>query len=447
MIDQIWTLYENLNEIVYVADADTYELVYMNRKGREMYGIGSLEGLRGKKCYRVLQGSAEPCAFCNNKRLKVGQFEEWKFHNPLLCQTHMLKDTLLEEGGRRYRLELTFDVSVLEQQQETIREYMDNETLINEALRLSLTVSSPVESINVLLEYFGKSLKSDRAYIFEENDDHTLANTFEWCADGVRAEKENLQSVPPEALEQWYRKFRRDEPVIIPDLEAEKEHDPLAYECLAPQDIHSLVVTPLIRNRQIIGFYGVDNPPKGTLANISMLLRIMGHFLTALLRRRDLVQQLSELSLYDQLTGCGNRHAMSVFVEELRPEASIGVVYGDIVGLKRTNDNEGHQAGDALLVRAGACLRSVFPEYATFRIGGDEFLALCPEISEEEMVRRAELLRVEGEAHNVVISLGCVWRPDSTESIDKLLKLADAEMYQDKKRYYSNSRDRRRSDR
>ncbi len=43
--------------------------------------------------------------------------------------------------------------------------------------------------IEVLLEYLGTHLQSERVYIFEENSERTLDNTFEWCGDGI---------VPPE---------------------------------------------------------------------------------------------------------------------------------------------------------------------------------------------------------------------------------------------------------
>ena len=49
-MERIWNFFENMNEYVYVADADTHELVYMNKKMRDTYGIHSKEELAGKKC-------------------------------------------------------------------------------------------------------------------------------------------------------------------------------------------------------------------------------------------------------------------------------------------------------------------------------------------------------------------------------------------------------------
>ena len=50
-MEKIWEFYENLNEIVYTADMDSYELIYMNSKAREVYGYSSDSEFKGKKCY------------------------------------------------------------------------------------------------------------------------------------------------------------------------------------------------------------------------------------------------------------------------------------------------------------------------------------------------------------------------------------------------------------
>ena len=78
-MERIWNFFENMNEYVYVADADTHELVYMNKKMRDTYGIHSKEELAGKKCYELLQNSSLPCTICNNDELQEGQFKEWRY--------------------------------------------------------------------------------------------------------------------------------------------------------------------------------------------------------------------------------------------------------------------------------------------------------------------------------------------------------------------------------
>lgn len=430
---KIWDFYEHLNEIVYAVDMESYETVYMNKRAREVYGIKSLKELEGRKCYEILGGCSSPCAICNNQELKPGYFSEWKHYNPLIGKTLAIKDTVVEEDGRRYRLELAIDMGVSNIHSE---EYANNEAMINEGLRLSLAAPLPEKSIEILLEYLGRSLYSDRVYIFEEEEKGVFSNTYEWCAKGVMPQKENLQKLPFEVVEIWYQKFRNQENVIIKNLESIKENDPVMYEVLKPQEIQTLVVSPLMDDKKIIGFYGVDNPPKEFMGHISTMLQIMGHFIGSLLKRRNLVRHLENLSFHDQLTELGNRRAMHAYIEGMDPEQSIGILYCDVMGLKKANDAEGHQAGDNLLIRASGCLKKEFGDYRLFRIGGDEFLALCTGIEEKELLGRVGALREQMKKDKAVMALGCIWRPDSKENIDKLLAKADDRMYEEKRAYY-----------
>jgi diguanylate cyclase (GGDEF)-like protein len=445
IMEKIWEFYENMNELVYVSDMDTHEIIYMNRKARELYHIDTVEDFQGRPCYEILQGASQPCSFCTNNDLTPGHFVEWTHYNPSVSRPYSLKDTMVMDGDRRCRIELAIDMTVQEHQREIILEYVNNEAMLNEALRVSLTSSAPEESIYLLLDYLGKSLQCDRVYIFEEAPREFLNNTYEWCAPGIIPQKDNLQHIPRVHAAIWLERFQKDHGVIIKDLNDIKYADPIMYDYLLPQDIHSLVTSPLQDGDRIIGFFGVDNPPARMLENISTLFQIMGHFIFSLLRRRDLVKRLESLSYFDQLTGCRNRHALEEYRTTLQPDQSLGVLYGDVTGLKHINDTVSHQAGDALLIRTSQCLQRVFPHDPVFRVGGDEFLVLCSGITQEGLEESVEALRAETAANDVVLAFGYLWQPDSTGDMDQLFHQVDQQMYHNKRAYYANlERDRRR---
>lgn len=170
------------------------------------------------------------------------------------------------------------------------------EAIINEGLRAALLEETPDQSLGVLLEYLGKALNGERTYIFEQNEAGFDDNTYEWVADGVEPEKENLQNVPPEVCEDWYRNFRVGKHIIIKDLENIRETDPLLYGKLERQGIHSLVVVPLYDGKRILGFYGVDNPPAKSLEYASNMLQTAAHFIVSSLKRRNLFRELQNRS-------------------------------------------------------------------------------------------------------------------------------------------------------
>ena len=442
-MEKIWEFFENMNELVYVSDLDSYELVYMNKKALGTYGFHSQEELAGKKCYEVLQNSSAPCAACNKNKLRSGYFREWEYYSPIFDKHFMLKATVVEEQGKRYRVEMGVDISN-KRQQRILWKHQNLESIINEGIRVALLEKTPSGSIEVLLEYLGKALDGERTYIFEKNDMGGDDNTYEWVASGVTPEKDNLQNVPPEVCESWYRNFSVGKHIIIGDVEDIRESDPLQYETLKSQNIHSLVVIPLYDDGRTIGFYGVDNPPVTSLEYASNMLQIAAHFILSSLKRRNLVRELEKMSYSDQLTKIGNRRAMDEYIEHIQQER-IGIVFCDMTGLKVTNDREGHRAGDRLLIRAGNCLKQVFGEYNLFRIGGDEFLVICTQIDENVLWEKVELLKKKFKEEAVEMAVGVAWEKESVENIDKLISDAEKKMYMDKAEYYwKNKIDRRR---
>ena len=342
----------------------------------------------------------------------------------------------VEDNGRRYRIEIALNISSQEHQKNVVRRYEKLEKIVNEGLRLALGTSSADKSLDIILEYIGKALDGERTYIFEHNENGYDDNTYEWVANGIKPEKDNLQNLPPELCANWYRNFQEDKNIVIENLENIREEDSEQYKNLKRQDIHSLVVVPLYWEKKIIGFYGVDNPPAESLDHVSDMLHIMGSFIVSSIRRRNLLRQLERMSYRDQLTQFGNRYAVDWFVEHEWNGEQIGVVYCDITGLKKVNDEQGHEAGDRLIIRACECLAGVFKGYGLYRIGGDEFLVLCLGIEEKDLREHVEKLRMDMKEHQVTMAVGMIWKERGPKDIDLLLNESERLMYEDKDRYY-----------
>jgi len=433
---RIWEFFENLNEFVYVSDMDSYELVYMNKKLLKTYGFHSMEEVSGKKCYEVFHNCSKPCAMCTNHELSPGTFKEWVYYHPTLGMHLMLKDSMIVEDKRRLRIEFALDAETPEWRNNVLHSYKNMEQLVNEGLRIALQAATPDKTINVILEYLGKSLNAERTYIFERNGTGGDDNSYEWVANGVTPEKDNLQNLPPEICEKWYQRFYDNKKILIENVEDIREEDPLQYETLKRQNIRSLVVVPLYNDKDIFGFYGVDNPPAGFLNYASDMLQIMGYFISSSIKRRNLVEMLQYMSYSDQLTKFGNRYAMNERIESISDGESVGVMFCDVTGLKRINDTEGHKAGDRLILRACESLRRVFKAHEIFRIGGDEFLVLCPGIEEEELKEKEETLKKDLQENSVTMAVGAVWQKEGRKNIDWLLSESEKLMYMDKSAYY-----------
>jgi len=179
---------------------------------------------------------------------------------------------------------------------EELQSVQDLEAILNEGLHMALLEEVPDRALEVLLEYLGNALDGGRTYIFERNALGNDDNTYEWVAPGVTPEKDSLQNVPAEVCAVWYERFRAGRHIVIKQLEEIRETDPLLYAYLEPQGIHSLVVMPLYEAGQVIGFYGVDNPPARSLDYASNMLQTAAYFIVSALRRRNLIRELENRS-------------------------------------------------------------------------------------------------------------------------------------------------------
>lgn len=431
-------LFENARELAYITDMDSYEILYMNRRAMELYGISSAAELKGKKCYDVLYGNSFPCAMCS-ENMSEKELTERTYFNPVLNKYFLLMNTMKKEDGRRCRFEFAVDIGENADTRYALDRYEDLEKRVNEGIKHAACEPNPDKSINIILEFLGNILNGERTYIFEKNSAGGDNNTYEWTAAGVTPEKDNLQNLPPQACENWYRYFRENKNVMIDNIEKIKSENSLQYDILKNQNIHSIVVVPLYDDYRVIGFYGVDNPPKQELDNTLNMLQIVGYFIGSMIKRRDMMNQLREMSMLDQLTKLGNRHAMDEYIINLSSNKSLGIVYCDITGLKRMNDTMGHKMGDELICRASQCLKDAFGEYGLFRIGGDELLAICVDIDEKKMKERSEFLRKKAAENSVVLAIGTVWEENFQNNLQKAMHEAEKLMYQEKSEYYRTS--------
>jgi diguanylate cyclase (GGDEF)-like protein len=435
-LEVLKNFFENYPSIVYITDMETHEIVYINQVGQRAFRLSGPEDYLGHKCYSILHEFDHSCFFCNDASLHAGRFNSWAFTNQKLDLYCTLEDTMFEEDGHRYRVEIARNSEEEHKQGTTLQEMRDVERIINEALGIALNEEDPEKSIDSLMMYLGRELHSDRVYIFEQKEDGTFDNTYEWCAEGVTPEIDNLKNLPEDLGMIWYKEFDAHRNIIIRNLEDYRNISQGIYEILKPQNIHTLAVGPLILNNRKIGFYGVDNPPSEVLSIIDTMFEVTGHFITALLRHRDNVRRLQIMSYKDQLTGLNNRNALSEYLKTANPDGSVAYFFCDLNGLKTANDTLGHDAGDMMIRSAAKVMTDFFQPNPVYRMGGDEFLAIVYGLSQAEArEKKRELIKIFEKA-KLSSSIGISWKPDGSASFDEMFREADTQMYREKRHFH-----------
>ncbi|MFZ5515029.1 MAG: PAS domain S-box protein [Candidatus Zhuqueibacterota bacterium] len=108
--EQLLSLFDSIDEMIYVSDPMTYEMVYVNKKLQRMLNSDGA----GETCYRLLQRKEAPCEFCTNHFILSNDHQpyQWEYHNPWLNKDFMLTDRLIRwPDGRDVRFELAIDIT------------------------------------------------------------------------------------------------------------------------------------------------------------------------------------------------------------------------------------------------------------------------------------------------------------------------------------------------
>lgn len=147
---------------------------------------------------------------------------------------------------------------------------------------------------------------------------------------------------------------------------------------------------------------------------------------------------LEKLSFEDSLTGLFNRNKFNLDMQdfEKRRLSRLGVAAIDLNGLKPVNDHLGHSAGDDLICRTANHIAGVFAGKC-YRIGGDEFVVIDPDMEEEAFRKAVAAAKKSMEQDDISVSFGVSWRADHC-SVEEQFDEADRQMYQEKAAFYSS---------
>ncbi len=119
---QLLSIFEGIDEPIYVVDPSTYEILYVNRTMKEEFGSDII----GKKCYETFQKLDKPCDFCTNDKIfgkNFGKTYVWKFQNKKTGKWYRCIDRgITWHDGRKVRLEIAIDITdMVEAEEETKR--------------------------------------------------------------------------------------------------------------------------------------------------------------------------------------------------------------------------------------------------------------------------------------------------------------------------------------
>lgn len=323
-------------------------------------------------------------------------------------------------------------ISVLNDTSSVVTEYL------GKWLWDSLNYEEANFSLDNMMKILGELCSCDRTYVFEINYmENTFSNTYEWCSERVTPQKDILQNESLNLVDYWIEMFKQKKPVIIHDVEDIKSEYPHMYATLKPQDIRSLISVPIYLENRLVGFLGIDNPDFSKFDDIMPLLYKIGSLFSYAIKSRTLEERVQYYKYHDQLTLSLNKIALERDFNNVSSWTQLGLVSCDLSELKSTNEELGYDEGDNMICHCSSLLAEIFISYKIYRISGDRFVVLCPNIDNTYFEELVSILESEIALKRSRIVYGSAWTDKLPIIPFELLASAEHMLYKNKAIYFS----------
>lgn len=170
-----------------------------------------------------------------------------------------------------------------------------------------------------------------------------------------------------------------------------------------------------------------------------------------IMEEKKMFEHYQHLAMHDALTGLANRLLLEdrfemAEIRATRHQQKMALLICDINGFKEYNDKYGHDFGDKVLQSVARRLEGLVRRNdIVSRYGGDEFVLILEDIAYSETVAQI-LIAIKAafpitvmhgdEACQISMSIGSACYPEDGRTFHQLIRVADKNMYQEKKRFY-----------
>jgi diguanylate cyclase (GGDEF)-like protein len=207
-----------------------------------------------------------------------------------------------------------------------------------------------------------------------------------------------------------------------------------------------IAAIPLISNHKVMGLlFLASRVTRQMDFDFAALLSLVGNHVSHIIDKIKLFQETKRLSITDGLTGLYNSRYFYRYLDieisrTKRYGSSFSLMLFDIDNFKRLNDTYGHQSGDEVLQELARIFKSVSRETdIVVRYGGEEFVIILPNTSEEEAITLANrilqsvqetTMKINAtDSVSVTVSGGVASFPQNASTAKGLLNAADSAMY------------------
>lgn len=427
--------FDHTNRLIYIADPETYDLLYAN-PAQLLHSQQPPDcQYAGQKCYRLIAGLSAPCSTCPKDKLRRDRFHFRQLHSMRTSKDYLIWNTLISWENRSCIFSDSLDVEHMLAIYANGRLTTRDDISINDITSLAIQEEDPNVGILRMMEKLGRTLKATHIVLMEEESDgFHLSCTYEWHTDDATPLRERLQHITILENKAFYSAFHNSPILLVDNATAYQKRHP-KIQAIHQTEWQRYAIGQLTIEHRSLGYIAIINPAKDHFTAITKPLHTILRVTSIMMRNRDNIKKLHTISTIDQLTGVGNRRALTDFVaNRLHPGSMYAIFFIDVNGLKKMNDTFGHARGDLLIQTIAYVLADIAPKDHVFRLGGDEFLALMPCRSDEEAIIIIDRIEQSMHIHHCSAAIGYVLCLAPFSNLDAIIHEADEKMYRDKKK-------------
>ena len=427
--------FDHTNRLIYIADPETYDLLYAN-PAQLLHSQQPPDcQYAGQKCYRLIAGLSAPCSTCPKDKLRRDRFHFRQFHSMRTSKDYLIWNTLISWENRSCIFSDSLDVEHMLAIYANGRLTTRDDISINDITSLAIQEEDPNVGILRMMEKLGRTLKATHVVLMEEESDgFHLSCTYEWHPDDATPLRQRLQHITILENKAFYNAFHSSPVLLVDNAAAYQKRHP-EIQAIHQTEWQRYAIGQLTIEHRSLGYIAIINPAKDRFTAIAKPLHTVLRVTSIMMRNRDNIKKLHAISTIDQLTGVGNRRALTDFIaNRLHPGSMYAIFFIDVNGLKKMNDTFGHARGDLLIQTIAYVLSNIAGKDHIFRLGGDEFLALMPCRSDEEAIIIIGRIEQSMRIHHCSAAIGYVLCLAPFSDLDAIIHEADEKMYRDKKK-------------
>ena len=260
-------LLNTMEDVVYIADAKTLQVVSVSPSAEKVYGIPLQHFYDDPLVFQKMvhpddKSLIQKAIFELDKTVKIDC--QYRVISPDGSVKWLLDKVWLSEGlpGRGKLIQgIVVDITKIKNLESEIQYHAELLQVLLDLANgfINIPVKYVDQAINFAIEKVGLFVGTDRSYIFSydfRNND--CSNTYEWCAEGISPEIDNLQNVPLDAIPHWVDSHMKNKPMIVEDVFALSPEDGIR-QILEPQGVKSLITLPVFDRGALVGFIGFDS--------------------------------------------------------------------------------------------------------------------------------------------------------------------------------------------